>query len=731
MEPEDQAAMTNVNWYPLGFGLLAVAGAASAFGPAFEGTRWIIAVVVAIVVSGAIMAWSVATRTGVFQTILISAGAVLLTTVATVLYNTLGDSITATLQEFFDGLTSGWNDSLQEDLPLVRPTLPLVWVTVMVWLTAAIVARAAAAGRTSFAVFIAPCVLLALATAVTVPSGPPSGLSVAVVAVGLLGVLATTSARDIEWSWNQIRAVALVVGLAVVAGLFAMGASDGDDSGAFDPRSARSENAIEEEVPDLLAQLSELTSEEAVPAATVRVIEGARPTRLRLAVYDEYDGERWRITTAFREILQFTPPAIQPPGDPSTVRVQLIDSPGPWLPVLDRVTAIRPAVRGWDEESETALAETLLTTVTGTVVTQANLSGVAAAATDIDPRYLALPASTPAAILDFATAAVADQPDARSAVGALRTAVLELGRDDSVPTGHSLGRLAADVEAMAPMAAEQLVALHAVLVRAVGIPSRVVVGYAIDDDESVLTSDLTAWTEVAFAGVGWVPFNPVPTEQVPQEGAEGDVTASTTTLPGQAVTQARVVPRELEPGERTPEDFRDSGQARFGWIHVGLLVAVLIVILIMSIVIARAVRRRNRRRATSAPWSIAGAWGELLDRLRENSGPAPLNRTVEEAIDQAEDMAPSANASLRDFTRLVNVTLYSDTPPSWDDAEVAWELLRDIESKLKEAQGRSVSMRAHLDPRSLRFPTPRPAPHRGRRPHPSRAIRTDHPRVQR
>ena len=722
--------MTTISWYPLGFGLLAVAGAASAFGPAFEGTRWVIAIIVAVIVSGFVMAWTVATRTGLVQAILVSAGAALLTTTATVLYNTLGESITATLGDFFDGLTSGWNDSLQEDLPLVSPTLPLVWVTIMVWLTAAIVARSAASGRTSFAVFIAPCVLLALATAVTVPAGPPSRISVAIVAIGLLGVLATTSAREIEWSLGQVRAVAVVVAVAIAAGMFAMAASEGDNSGAFDPRSVRSENATEEEVPDLLAQLSELTSADPVRAANVRVIEGAQPTRLRLAVYDDYDGQRWRTSTSFREILQFTPPSIAPAGDPSTVQVQIVDSPGPWLPVLDRVIEIRPSVRGWDEESETALSNSFITTVSGTVVTQAELAGVSAAATDVDERYLALPASTPAALLEFAEEVTADQ-DARSAVGALRTAVFDLGRDDSVPTGHSLGRLAADVEARAPMAAEQLVALHAILVRAVGIPSRVVVGYALGEDDDVFTTDLTAWTEVAFAGVGWVPFNPVPAEQIVLEGSEGDATATTTTLPGQGVTQAQVVPRELNPGERTTEDFRETSESRFGWAQLGILVVGLIVLLIASIVVARMVRRRNRRRATTAPWSIAGAWGELLDRLRENSGPAPLNRTVEEAMDQVEDMVPSANASLRDFTRLVNLTLYSDTPPSWDDAEVAWDLLRDIEGKMRETRGRSVSMRARLDFRSLRFPTPRPAPHRGRRPHPPRAIRTDHPRVQR
>jgi hypothetical protein len=359
------------------------------------------------------------------------------------------------------------------------------------------------------------------------------------------------------------------------------------------------------------------------------------------------------------------------------------------------------------------------------------MAGSTARATDVDARFTALPSATPAAILDLAAATTAESSDARSAVIALRDAVIELGRDDSVPSGHSLGRLAADVEADAPMAAEQLVALHAMLVRAVGIPSRIVVGYAVGEDDEIETTDLIAWTEVAFAGAGWVPFNPVPVDQVRGEGPGGETTATTTTLRGRAVTEAQVVPRELDPGERDTDDPTSPPGAGLGWLEAALLITGLVVLVIAGIVVARGLRRRGRRRATSAPWSVAGAWGELLDRLRESSAPAPPNRTVEEAIDQVEDMAPDASGSLREFTKLVNVTLYSDNPPTWDDAENAWELLRDIEVRLRQSQGRAVSARSRLDPRSLRYPTPRPAPNRSRRPHVARTVRTDHPRVQR
>lgn len=57
-----------------------------------------------------------------------------------------------------------------------------------------------------------------------------------------------------------------------------------------------------------------------------------------------------------------------------------------------------------------------------------------------------------------------------------------------------------------------------VLLRAVGVPARLAVGYQLDPDSfdresrqyNLLEAHAYAWPEVYFAGVGWVPFNPTP-----------------------------------------------------------------------------------------------------------------------------------------------------------------------------------------------------------------------------
>jgi transglutaminase-like putative cysteine protease len=75
----------------------------------------------------------------------------------------------------------------------------------------------------------------------------------------------------------------------------------------------------------------------------------------------------------------------------------------------------------------------------------------------------------------------------------------------------------------------------ALLLRASGIPSRVVVGFATGEKIAehhwaVRDEDAHAWIEVYFPGVGWVPFNPTPAS------APADIS------PGLDVLQAGLVP---------------------------------------------------------------------------------------------------------------------------------------------------------------------------------------------
>jgi transglutaminase-like putative cysteine protease len=70
---------------------------------------------------------------------------------------------------------------------------------------------------------------------------------------------------------------------------------------------------------------------------------------------------------------------------------------------------------------------------------------------------------------------------------------------------------------------EQFAGTYAVMLRTLGIPTRVAVGFTAgaetnDQEFSVRGSNAHAWPEVWFDGLGWVPFEPTPGRSAP--GAE-------------------------------------------------------------------------------------------------------------------------------------------------------------------------------------------------------------------
>jgi len=124
------------------------------------------------------------------------------------------------------------------------------------------------------------------------------------------------------------------------------------------------------------------------------------------------------------------------------------------------------------------------------------------------------------------------------------------------PAGHGLDRLVSMV-GTGPMVGdqEQYAALMALMVRSIGIPARVVVGFApsgtADAEVALRGSDLSAWVEVPFDGFGWVPFDPTPPPDKPL-----------TDIQERAQTERREVAVEVPPAlPQVPPDTVDNESA--------------------------------------------------------------------------------------------------------------------------------------------------------------------------
>ena len=174
---------------------------------------------------------------------------------------------------------------------------------------------------------------------------------------------------------------------------------------------------------------------------------------------------------------------------------------------------------------------------------------------------------------------------------------------------------------------EQYASAMAAMVRSLGIPARVAVGFTSGTKQSdgtylVTTSDAHAWPEVWFNGAGWVRFEPTPQRDdadvtvpgyttPPVETPDAETPATTpTTAPAPQASAAPADPNavdradDLTPAAQGGTDRGRGGAALevLGW---ALLAAAL-----LSLPALLAAARRRRRWATPGPLA---AWGQVCD----------------------------------------------------------------------------------------------------------------------
>ncbi|RNB43378.1 transglutaminase domain-containing protein [Agromyces tardus] len=201
---------------------------------------------------------------------------------------------------------------------------------------------------------------------------------------------------------------------------------------------------------------------------------------------------------------------------------------------------------------------------------------------------------------------------------------------DAVPSraGHGADRLI-ELFTRTQMVgdAEQYAAAMALMARHLGYPARVVMGYAPEVAEGaeyteVLGSDVTAWVEVPFEGVGWVSFRPTPDNvDVPQE--------QTPKPKSEPQPQVRQPPRAQQADDEllttveiddTDDEDRDHPfqLPAWAWAIIASLgiPAAIAVLPMLAVALAKRRRRAIRRRGTGDR-QAAGAWEELVDRYAE------------------------------------------------------------------------------------------------------------------
>jgi transglutaminase-like putative cysteine protease len=278
---------------------------------------------------------------------------------------------------------------------------------------------------------------------------------------------------------------------------------------------------------------------------------------------------------------------------------------------------------------------------------------------------------------------------------------------------------------------QQYATAMAVLVRELGIPARIAVGYqagTLQDDDTYLiqTKDAHAWVEVFFKGYGWLQFEPTPghgTHPNAQAGTYLNPAPESQTSPGQVDEQGNPIgPGGSTPGcenaaslgprerqllcnkERRPERNRgggfvtpsiiDTGQVPdengysvpYRMIFLGLLVALGILLIVVPIV-KSAWRRRLLRRSREPRDHVLAAY-RVFDGEAADLG---LGRREGETLDEHRARLAAAIAftdgHLARLTSLATRAAYASEAPTREEANASADDARNAIRELRRDAG--------------------------------------------
>ncbi|TDC49075.1 transglutaminase domain-containing protein [Actinomadura sp. KC345] len=490
-----------------------------------------------------------------------------------------------------------------------------------------------------------------------------------------LRVPAPAAGRARRGSLPRVAAAGAAVACAVTlpgagAAVAAPRVLDGWPVRAEDPRRQNEAPGKPREVRNPLAYLSVWAAHPDVPLMTV---SGPR-TDLRWVALAEFTGPVWLPDSTYRPAGPVLPPAeVEPPRTRrTTVRVSVGDLPGDWVPVPGAATRVAGIAIGHDAVSGTLLSlDGPLTgrsyTAAGTVPDWRGWKGSKAAASGAGHgRYLRLPPGAPARLVDIARAAAGDGTAHRRA-----SRIAEYLRDSytfepGALGGHGYAEL---TDLLVPpgrkgggATSEQFASAFAVLARAAGLPSRVVVGFGAGSgggERVIRTGDAVAWGEVYFEGLGWVPYDPNPRKR--------------------SASSPDPRPAERTGGEGTHRDDGADEAAGVGARRAGppadgrgftLLIVPPLLLLLLFLLVVPLLRLRGPRgtRRGGAPERILAAWTELLVAMRLAGLTVPASATPAEVSARLAERLPGTDpARLRRLAALVNAAGFGG-PVTQDDA---------------------------------------------------------------
>ena len=247
---------------------------------------------------------------------------------------------------------------------------------------------------------------------------------------------------------------------------------------------------------------------------------------------------------------------------------------------------------------------------------------------------------------------------------------------------------------------QQFASLMAVMLRAIGIPARVALGFTQGTKEgstwTAMAGDLHTWVEVPFTGYGWLSFDPTPGGAFHDPSATYDgrvgpryekdcagslgCGSSSTATPTPTRAPIPTPTLTVTPGAQRSQPGASSGASNVGTssmrsrVGSAALTGLLLVVLAIGVPGVRSAHRRRRRRTARDPRaSILVTFDLFAERARALGWGRRPDETVEEFRRRLISRGAVRDAhepTLAFLASTVSAAAYGSHTPSLDDASL-------------------------------------------------------------
>jgi hypothetical protein len=263
---------------------------------------------------------------------------------------------------------------------------------------------------------------------------------------------------------------------------------------------------------------------------------------------------------------------------------------------------------------------------------------------------------------------------------------------------------------------EQYAVAMSLMLRHLGIPSRVVMGFYPDPkspengagEVKITGKDVHAWVEVAFDRIGWVAFDPTP----PKDNVPIPPDPENKSKPKPQVLQPPPPPQE--PADLPPDsspDALDADQKKNNpwlfWgpilaaIGMGLIPIGILALPLLLVALLKSRRRKARFTEGDPARRVGGGWNELVSLATDMGAGLDHRATRRESAVVLGEAFPGTQSTTTMLARRADASIFGAGHPTEAEVQEYWTIVDGSLKEMTATVGFWRRQQARFSPRSL------------------------------